>query len=70
MNQWKCTTCELVGFKPKLERKGNWAIEILLYCMYIIPGVIYSVWRRSNRAALCPRCLSKHIYLADIPEPK
>lgn len=37
-------------------RKGSLLIEIFLYFIYIAPGVIYSIWRRSGPATVCPVC--------------
>jgi len=36
--------------------KGNGWIELVLYLFYIIPGIIYSIWRRSGEPNVCPLC--------------
>lgn len=45
--------------------KGNGWIELVLYLCYIVPGIIYSIWRRSGRLQLCPACNSPAVISAD-----
>lgn len=35
---------------------GSILIELILWCFFIIPGVIYSIWRLTSRHAACPKC--------------
>lgn len=49
-----CTQCHTHTNTAKM--KGNGWIEVLLYLFYILPGVIYSVWRRSGMPNGCPTC--------------
>lgn len=52
--KWECTRCKHETCAPK--RKGNGWIELILWLCYIIPGLIYSIWRRGSPANLCPTC--------------
>lgn len=37
--------------------RGNTAIEVILYLFYIVPGIIYSIWRRQKAAKkVCRAC--------------
>lgn len=49
-----CTSCNCTTLEPKL--KGNGWIELILWLAYIIPGLIYSIWRRGSAPNLCPTC--------------
>lgn len=50
-----CTACGFVG-KPKKITKGNVLVELILWLFFIIPGLIYSIWRLSSRYTACPNC--------------
>lgn len=47
-----CTRCGTVG-RPVAD--GSLIIEVLLYFMMIIPGLIYSVWRLTTKR-VCRAC--------------
>jgi hypothetical protein len=49
-----CTNCK--AYSPYARTKGSGWIELVLYLCYLIPGVIYSIWRRSGNSKLCPTC--------------
>lgn len=36
--------------------KGTTWLEIILWILYIIPGLVYSIWRRSGGPTVCPFC--------------
>lgn len=50
-----CTNCKYQGDPIKVT-KGHFLIEVVLWCCYIIPGVIYSLWRLTTRYDACPKC--------------
>ncbi len=52
-----CPACEYVGYPEELIR-GGCAIEIILWLCFLIPGLIYSIWRRSSPSKVCPKCQS------------
>lgn len=52
-----CLSCESRFNKPKM--RGNDWIEVILYIfLFILGGVIYSIWRRSGSGE-CPQCGSR-----------
>ena len=53
MEVYRCTSCMKTTSNPLL--RGNTMITILLCCMFIVPGVIYSIWRRGG-SGICPAC--------------
>jgi hypothetical protein len=50
-----CTNC---GTKaaPQSHTKGSILIEIILWLAFIVPGLIYSIWRLTSRQQVCPAC--------------
>lgn len=50
-----CTSCGYTG-EPITITKGSIGIEIILWLCFLIPGLIYSVWRLSSRHDGCPNC--------------
>lgn len=50
-----CPTCGHHG-ETATRTKGSMAIEIVLWLLFIVPGVIYSLWRLSTRRAVCAQC--------------
>lgn len=50
-----CPSCGTRG-SPMRSNKGNLLIEIILWLCFIVPGLIYSIWRLSNRTGACPAC--------------
>jgi hypothetical protein len=43
---------------PKYIIKGSHRLEIILWCLFIIPGIIYSWWRHITKERVCPDCSS------------
>lgn len=50
-----CTVCETVDY-PRRHTRGSFALEVALWCTFIVPGVIYSLWRVSTREHVCRAC--------------
>jgi hypothetical protein len=50
-----CTNCGYQG-QAKRITKGSFAIEIILWLLMILPGILYSVWRLASRYDGCPAC--------------
>ena len=50
-----CTACGHVG-KPKQMTRGSLGIEIVLWLCFLIPGLIYTLWRHGSRYNACPIC--------------
>lgn len=65
--RYYCTQCHTHTNTAKM--KGNGWIELLLYLFYILPGVIYSVWRRSGKPNSCPTCGHATLVPAGMGEP-
>jgi hypothetical protein len=61
-----CMTCG--SDAPSVVRtKGSIAIEIVLWLCFIIPGVIYSIWRMTTRASVCGVCGAENVVPMNTP---
>jgi len=49
-----CGCYEVV--QPKLVSPGSFAVELVLWLLLIVPGLIYSVYRATAKQDTCPNC--------------
>lgn len=61
-----CTRCHTVAL-PETKTKGSFLIEVILWLCFIVPGLIYSIWRLSSKFDVCPSCGSTDLVSADSP---
>jgi len=61
-----CTACGYAGASNK-RNKGNGLIELILWLFFLIPGIIYSIWRRSDKQNSCLKCGNKSMIPANTP---
>jgi hypothetical protein len=61
-----CQNCGTVA-KPKTLTRGSFIIEIFLWLLMIVPGLIYSLWRLTSKQKVCPRCEAPNMIPADSP---
>lgn len=57
-----CTECGYIGYSVSIT-PGNFFTELLLWLCFLLPGLIYSIWRLSGRHNGCPKCGGKMIAL-------
>ena len=50
-----CTNCGHVGHTTAVT-KGHFALEVVLWLCFLVPGFIYSIWRLTTRHEACPVC--------------
>lgn len=55
-----CTTCGFEGKVNKVIPGSGW-IELVLWLLLLLPGVIYSTWRIIRRTQHCPDCGSTEL---------
>lgn len=65
--KWLCTSCGSQVSRQKTLTKGSVVIEIILWLMIILPGLLYSVWRLTSRQKVCPQCLKPTLIPIDSP---
>lgn len=61
-----CKSCGTIS-KPINATPGSIWLELFLWAMGGLPGLLYSMWRLSNKFKVCPSCKSKDIIPADSP---
>jgi hypothetical protein len=66
MGGWYCQQCGTVA-DPKTFTKGSFLIEVFLWLMLIIPGVLYSLWRLTTKWKGCPKCHAPNMIPASSP---
>jgi hypothetical protein len=65
-----CKNC-LSRIRPEAKLGGNPALEVLAWCFFLIPGVIYSFWRRQTaKTFICPVCKNENPVPLNTPEGK
>lgn len=69
MDQKICLKCGAVNF-PKTKTGGSFLVELALWIFFIVPGLIYSLWRLSSKKAACSTCGSIDIVPVDTPMGK
>ncbi len=65
--EYVCTTCWFV-WNSKRIIKGSFWIELILWIIFFVPGIIYSIWRLTTRYSGCQKCKSSLIVPADTPK--
>lgn len=60
MTQVICTVCGSAGGTRRVVR-GSILIEIILWLCFIIPGLLYSLWRHTTTHNVCRSCGSHDI---------
>jgi hypothetical protein len=63
---WFCTQCHTVC-RPKYVTQGSFVLEVFLWLLFLIPGLIYSIWRITSKLRCCPSCQSTSIVRANSP---
>jgi hypothetical protein len=53
-SRYYCNSCG--NYSSTAMRKGSGWIEFILYLCFLIPGILYSIWRRSGSPNVCPIC--------------
>lgn len=61
-----CTNCGFMG-KPKSFTKGSILIELFLWLCFLVPGLIYSLWRLTSRYKACPKCKAPNMIPINTP---
>jgi len=49
--------------EPIMANRGMLIIELFMWLLYILPGVIYSIWRRVRKQEICPNCRTPSVVL-------
>ena len=69
MKDTVCTNCGHAG-PSSLKTPGSGLIELVLWLCFLIPGLIYSIWRRSGQHQVCEMCGSRELVPVGSPKGK
>ena len=61
-----CPNCLHVG-PTKTVTRGSFFIEVILWLCFLIPGVLYTVWRLTTRSKACAKCGNTQLVPLDTP---
>ena len=61
-----CTSCGHEG-PGKTVTRGSILIEIVLWLCFLVPGLIYSIWRQVSKHKACSRCGAQTLIAPDSP---
>jgi hypothetical protein len=61
-----CMTCGTES-KPVTRVKGSLLIEIVLWLCFLVPGLIYSIWRLTSKQQICSSCNSTTLVPTNSP---
>lgn len=61
-----CMTCGSDGV-PTSRVKGSLGIEIILWVCFLVPGLIYSLWRMNSRHSVCASCAGTELVPMESP---
>jgi hypothetical protein len=64
-----CLQCGSVG-ATKRFMKGSIVTELFLWLFFLLPGLIYSIWRHASVAQVCAKCGSSNVIPLDSPIAK
>jgi rubrerythrin len=66
LKRWVCRDCGSDSDGAK-STQGSFAIEIFLWLLMIVPGMLYTLWRLTSKKRQCPVCKSANIVPANSP---
>jgi len=59
-----CKKCGNVG-PTKAIMKGSFAMELVLWIFFLLPGLVYSIWRLTTKGRGCSVCGSEDVIPAN-----
>jgi hypothetical protein len=64
-----CTRCGSVA-RPKVIVPGTFALEIILWVLFILPGLAYTLHRLASKYTACPLCGEPHMIPLSTPRAR
>ena len=62
-----CRNCGAIG-DPVKKTNGSFMIEIVLWVCFIVPGLIYTLWRLTSKIDVCRSCGGDQLIPVETPE--
>ena len=62
--------CQNCGSTARVWKKnrGSFGLEVVLWLFFLLPGILYSLWRLSGKVSTCPKCGSEDMVLISSPK--
>lgn len=54
----------------KMKAPGSIGVELILWLIFLLPGIIYSVWRICSKKQVCTECAEPGLIAATSPRAK
>jgi hypothetical protein len=67
-NIWACQQCGSFSRYPARQIEGHLAVEIALWLFFLVPGLIYSIWRNASANEVCCVCGGRALIPAQSPQ--
>lgn len=64
-----CSSCGSRG-QAKNAVKGSLLVELVMWLCFLLPGLIYSIWRLSSKQKVCRTCGASTLVPLDTPVGK
>jgi hypothetical protein len=61
-----CSHCGERG-SPRNRYRGSFIVTMILLLLFIVPGLLYELWRLCNPIKVCPACGMPHMIPLDSP---
>jgi len=67
--EYYCPACGALT-DGKLKAKGSMAVELILWLCFLVPGLIYSVWRMGSKQNVCTECQAPGLIPSNSPRAR
>lgn len=64
-----CPACGTTS-EGQTHTRGSILIEIILWLCFLVPGIIYSIWRLTTRQKVCPACKNPGVIPINSPRAR
>ncbi|MFC1524292.1 hypothetical protein ACFL6N_05835 [Thermodesulfobacteriota bacterium] len=64
-----CTSCGSRE-RPIMHTRGSVKVEIILWCCFLLPGLIYSLWKQGGKGWICRECGNNELVPIQTPRGK
>lgn len=68
--RYLCTSCGIQSDRGAKVTKGNFFIEVILWLCFLVPGIIYTIWRLTTKQVVCQACGKPTLIPSDSPIAK
>ena len=69
MGETYCPNCGALG-GSRMRQRGSFLTEVGLWLFFVIPGIVYSLWRLSTKERVCAICGHPGVIPSDSPRAR